>query len=527
MADSTPIKLEHLPGRQPQADTSDNGTAGSAPLVHHSVLPLAPRKSRAWIIIAQLAGINLITSFSSGLITVGLPAIAADLSLDDSLLVWPVSVYSLTSGTCLLLAGSIADVVGPRSVNLAGCFFLAVFMAACGVSQTGIQLIVFRAIQGVASALVVPSSISIVSAAVESGRPRNLGFSCLGLSMPAGFALGLVLGGVFISGPGWRMGYYFGGAVAFLLWMVGIWALPAVPHVESTSSMSVSKRLGREVDWVGAAVASTCLASLSYVLAMLSADVSEIRKPANIGLLCVSALAIPAFIFWMKRQERAGKVALIPNSIWKNRAFSSVCVMILLSIAVMNSMELFCSLFFQEVQKVSALDASLRLLPNLLFGIVINLVTGFVVHRVPATYAVLISSGLCAGAPLIMALIDPAWPYWYAAFFAQLLAPMSGDVLFTVGLIIVSDVFPVRTQALAGAVFNTLSQLGVSIGLTTMSVISASVTQGSELPDKHSAAALMEGYRAAFWTLFAWMVGACFVGAFGLRKVGRVGLKKD
>ncbi|KAK4447165.1 major facilitator superfamily domain-containing protein [Podospora aff. communis PSN243] len=481
--------------------------------------------SRAWIIIAQLAGINLITSFSSGLITVGLPAIAADLLLDDSLLVWPVSVYSLTSGTCLLLAGSVADVVGPRPVNLAGCFFLAVFMAACGFSQTGIQLIMFRAIQGVASALVVPSSISIVSTAVESGRPRNLGFSCLGLAMPAGFALGLVLGGVFISGPGWRVGYYFGGAVAFLLWMVGIWALPAVRQADL--STPVSKRLAQEVDWVGAAMASTCLATLAYVLAMLSADISEIGKPTNIGLLFVSALVVPAFIFWMKWQERTGKAALIPNSIWKNRAFSSVCVMILLSIAVMNCMELFCSLFFQEVQGLSALDASLRLLPNLLFGVVINLVAGFIVHRVPAMHAVLISSGLCAGAPLIMALINPAWPYWYAAFVAQILAPMSGDVLFTVGLIIVSDVFPVRTQALAGAVFNTLSQLGVSIGLTTMSVISASATQKSGLSDKHSPGALMEGYRAAFWTLFAWMVGACLVGAFGLRKVGKVGLKKD
>lgn len=274
-------------------------------------------------------------------------------------------------------------------------------------------------------------------------------------------------------------------------------------------------------------MASTTLATFSYVLAMLSSDIMEIGKLVNIILLCLSLVLIPAFITWMHRQEKLGKPALIPNSIWKNPAFSSVCIMVLLSTAVMNCMELFCSLFFQDVQGTTALGASLRLLPNLLMGTFINLTTGFIVDRVPATYAVLISSGLCAGAPLLMALINPDWPYWYAAFFAQLLSPLSGDVLFTIGLIIVSDVFPTRTQALAGAVFNTVSQLGVSIGLTTMSVISVTVTKDSGVADKGSPEALMKGYRASFWTLFAWMVAACFVGGVGLRRLGKIGVKKD
>jgi MFS family permease len=287
------------------------------------------------------------------------------------------------------------------------------------------------------------------------------------------------------------------------------------------------QRLAKEIDWAGAVIASASLATFSYVLAMLSADIMEIKKPANIVLLCLSLVLIPGFVTWMNRQERLGKPALIPNSIWKNRAFTTVCIMVLLSLAVMNSMELFCSLFFQDVQGTTALGASLRLLPNLLMGSFINLITGTIVDRVPAIYAVLISSGLCAGAPLLMALINPAWPYWYAAFFAQLLTPMSGDVLFTVGLIIVSDSFPTRTQALAGAVFNTASQLGVSIGLTTMSVISATVTMDSGVSNKASPEALMKGYRASFWTLFAWMVTACLIGGVGLRKLGKVGVKKD
>ena len=112
-------------------------------------------------------------------------------------------------------------------------------------------------------------------------------------------------------------------------------------------------------------------------------------------------------------------------------------------------------------------------------------------------------------------------------FVPQLLSPLSVDILFTVGILIVSDVFAANTQALAGPVFNTLAQLGTSIGLTTMSVISISVTSDSDKKNKSSPAALMEGYRASFWTLFAWMVTACVVGGFGLRKLGKIGEKRD
>ena len=107
------------------------------------------------------------------------------------------------------------------------------------------------------------------------------------------------------------------------------------------------------------------------------------------------------------------------------------------------------------------------------------------------------------------------------------MSPLAADVLFTIGILIISDVFPARTQALAGAVFNTLAQLGTSIGLTTTSVISVAVTRESHFARKNSPQALLEGYRASFWTLFAWAVIACVLGAFGLRKVGKVGEKRD
>lgn len=101
------------------------------------------------------------------------------------------------------------------------------------------------------------------------------------------------------------------------------------------------------------------------------------------------------------------------------------------------------------------------------------------------------------------------------------------NVLFTVGLLVISAVFPSRTQALGGAVFNTCAQLGTSIGLTITSVITDSKTATSDDVDKSSPAAVMVGYRAVFWALFAWMVFVGLTGAFGLRRVGKIGTKQD
>lgn len=182
---------------------------------------------------------------------------------------------------------------------------------------------------------------------------------------------------------------------------------------------------------------------------------------------------------------------------------------------------------FQQVQGLSALQASIRIIPSLIVGMTVQLTTGFFIHRVPAFYLVVVTLILSAGGPLLMALINTSWSYWYDAFFAQLLAPLSIDMIFTVGLLVVTDVFPPRTQALAGAVFNTVAQLGASIGLSVMAVIASSVSNNSKSRNISPQDKLMLGYRASFWTAFAWMAAASVIAVCGLRGIGRIGLKRD
>lgn len=164
-------------------------------------------------------------------------------------------------------------------------------------------------------------------------------------------------------------------------------------------------------------------------------------------------------------------------------------------------------------------------MPSLVVGFVLQLTTGLLIHRTSPYLLVLVSLLLSAGSPLLMALISAQWPYWYAAFPAQLLAPLSCDILFTIGLLAVSEEFPPHTQALAGAVFNTVSQFGSSLGLSMLAVVSASVTRAES--GKGVEEGLLAGYRAGFWTAFASMGLASLIGGLGLRKMGKVGVKKD
>lgn len=133
-----------------------------------------------------------------------------------------------------------------------------------------------------------------------------------------------------------------------------------------------------------------------------------------------------------------------------------------------------------------------------------------------------------------MAVVKPEWSYWYMQFWAQALSPMSIDVLFTVGLIVVSDVFPEKSQGLAGAVFNTVGQFGLSLGtgacqLVVLGVMGTSSGAGhGGAPDSDTDdAALLRGYQAGFWTMFAFMVACAMIAVLGLRKAGTVGLKRE
>jgi MFS family permease len=189
------------------------------------------------------------------------------------------------------------------------------------------------------------------------------------------------------------------------------------------------------------------------------------------------------------------------------------------------------------------LATSLYLLPNLTTGVILQIFVGLFIHRVPARWLIAGSAFICALSPLLMAVVPPAWSYWKLAFWAQIFGPFSADVLFTVGLIIVSDNFPEKTQALAGAVFNTVAQFGMSLGMGSCQVVALGVQvksggtgstgHGNGDGDRGGAfegqddMAVLKGYRASYWLMFGYMIVCVIIAVVGLRKAGKVGLKRE
>lgn len=216
------------------------------------------------VVISQLFAVTLTASVINGLVIVGLPTITKDLQLPSSLSFWPSSVSNLATASTLLLAGSIADAVGPRWVEIVGSFASGALMIGQGVSRNGSELVVLRALQGVGLALHLASSVSIITQLLPPGRGRNLAFSCIGLSQPLGFSLGLVVGGILVDTIGWRSGWYLAGGITLFFAAMGLWALPKSKSHQYADRMH---NIRTKVDWVGACLASAFMALLCYLLA--------------------------------------------------------------------------------------------------------------------------------------------------------------------------------------------------------------------------------------------------------------------
>ena len=98
---------------------------------------------------------------------------------------------------------------------------------------------------------------------------------------------------------------------------------------------------------------SAPLSFLSDIASVIAGSLSAIRDATVITLLSLSLALAVLFVFWMHRQEKRGKPALIPNSLWKDVPFSTICAMVLMTWAVVQSMDWFLSLLYVSLWKIS------------------------------------------------------------------------------------------------------------------------------------------------------------------------------
>ena len=482
------------------------------------------KKGSTVAVFASVTGVTGISSMLAGLVTVLIPSMARDLNIPASLIFWPASIYALTCGCSLILSGAIADVIGSRPMYLIGCVLQTAFTLACGLAQTPFQLIFFRALAGVAIAFCLPSAVSLITTYFPHGGRRNMAFAAMGGGQPVGFGIGLVAGGLLAdSSLTWRGGFYLAAGLNTLFFFVTLFGLPIVPRSEPITW----NRLITSVDWTGALLLSASLGLLSYCLAALTGDITNIHNPATIATLSVALALLPAFVVWVGRQERLGKPAIIPNSLWRNKIFTTVCIANFLMWSAFNATELLLTLFFQEVQMLKPTQASIRFLPAPIVGFIVNIMMGIIIHRVRADWAVVVATLISCVSPILTAVMKPQDSYWEFVFPSIALNALGPDVLFTASNLVITDAFPDRTQALAGGVFNTVAQIGKSVGLALSAVIANSISMRHEHDGQSEAMVLLEGYRGAWWFVLSITIVTMFVSAWGLRNVGRLGLKRE
>lgn len=402
---------------------------------------------------------------------------------------------------------------------LIGCALQSTFTLATALARTSFQIIFFRGLAGIAVSISLPATNSLITTYLPAGYSRNFAFAALGAGQPIGFALGLTIGGAFVHGPGWRIGFY---VTAGLNTVICVLAIFGLPKMQNSFHMTWG-RLIMTVDWVGASILTATLALFSYALAALTGDINSIRTPGTILSLALAAVLALAFVFWIRRQEHLGQPAILPNSLWRCPIFTSICINVLLFWGAFNAVETLFSFYFQHLQRLDAIQASFRFLPEPIAGTVTSIVVGLLVHKVSANWAIIGGLSVSALSPLLLAVADPNDTYWRWLFISVLFNPIGADVLFTVSNLLIATVFPDDMQGLAGGVFNTLAQVGKSIGIALLAVISRSVTESVDDTAVPSGNALLSGYRAGAWFCLGLTLLTILVSLFGLGGIGIIG----
>ncbi|UKZ61475.1 uncharacterized protein TrAtP1_002741 [Trichoderma atroviride] len=324
------------------------------------------------------------------------------------------------------------------------------------------------------------------------------------------------------------LGFYTTAMLNIVVLALALWALPSDIDGAALGRETLN-RLAREIDWFGCLLISAALALLSYELAVVSgSDAGRlIREPANLAILCISFALLPLFWLWMRHQTRNSRPALIPNAIWRNAPFTAVCITVFLVWGALNASEQLTALYLQEVRDFSPLTASLYFLPAPIAGAMMNAAIGLSLPFLRPWLAVPIGCLVSGIAPLLLATLcrldGPS--YWHAVFQAMALNPLGADLIYTIANLVVTSAFPTKTQALAGGVFQMLSQIGKSIGIASTSIIAQQVAASSQLANANEA--LLQGYKAGWWYNSGLGFVAVLVSFWGLRNVGKLGVKID
>ena len=298
---------------------------------------------RLVLTIAILA--SFVPFLDGSVVNVALPAITRELGGGLPLQQWVVDAYIITLGSLMLLAGSLSDLYGRQRVLRFGLIGFAIGSLLCAAAPTGGLLIAARALQGIAGALLVPSSLALIISTfsgVAQGRAIGSWTAWTGMA----FVFGPLLGGFFVDAASWRLIF----AINVLPIAITLWLMTKLPQ----ESAHIART---KIDVVGALLCTFGLGSLVYGL------IEQNRYGWSNALVVSAVLAGVAMLVAFWQHERRQKQPMLPPQLFTVRNFSVGNVATFAIYAGLSIATFVLAIFVQQVGGYSAIQAGLAIMP--------------------------------------------------------------------------------------------------------------------------------------------------------------------
>lgn len=445
---------------------------------------LSKHSENKWAILALLALAQFMVVLDVSIVNVALPSMAKALHFKPSNLQWVVTAYTLTFGGFLLLGGRASDLFGRRKVFISAVTAFVLMSLFVGLAQTEMQVIIARALQGLAGAIMSPAALSIVLSEFDEGNERNKAMGVWGGVSAGGAAVGVLLGGVLTQYLDWRWNFFVNVPVGILVVIASLRMLPH--HIGEEGE----KRMG--LDLPGALLATSGLMSLVYGLS---------KAPQNgwgsnvVWEFIVAGIVLLLAFVW---NERHAKSPLMPLDIFKIRNVLGANVAFVVIACTLFSMFFFMTLYVQQVLGYSPLKSGVSFLPvtfivGILSGVISSQVGKYGYKPFMNTGPLLIALGLF----LIGHNMKVGGDYWHNVFPGLAVFAAGMGFTFVAGTLAATSGVPKNYSGIGSGILNTSQQVGGATGLAILSAIAFSTVKADTSAGGPVKYAQVHGFQSA------------------------------
>ncbi|PSK45303.1 hypothetical protein B9Z65_2443 [Elsinoe australis] len=421
---------------------------------------------------------QFITEYFISGFSVIIPTLATELNIPSASVTWPASAFSLVVSTTLLPLGRLGDMYGGYPLYMAGCTWFAIWSLIAGFAQNEIMLNFCRAFQGFGPAAFLPASVLLLGSTYRPGPRKNLVFSLMGANAPLGFFAGIFFAGVSSQFTTWRVYFFIG---AGLIAMVGVAGFFCVP-----SDMAERKAMGVKMDWLGSA---TMFSGLILVVFAVTAASHAPKTWATPYILVTLILGIILLGVTFYVEGWVAEAPLLPADVFRVKRMKALIIALLFSFGSLGIYLLYATLYMTDVMGGTPMQLVAWYVPFGPGAAVVAIVSGYLLHLVPGTVVVVLAGVAWLIAPLLFALAPVGANYWAWTFPSVFCATIAVDTTINISTIFISTSMPKHRQGMAGALVNSIMQLGIAFLLGFADVVQ------TETSDQGT----MQKYKNVFW----------------------------